>query len=115
MSGLRRSSARLPCRRLTAPRRRDWLGDMEFAKLQLRILSAAEAVQAPKLHSDMPPEQQAIMLSAGGPGNKHVRDGRAQITNRTGTECAVEDGHGVTARCNAGCRPALHVCSAERQ
>ena len=42
--------------------------DMAFAKLQSRILSAAEAVQAAKLHSDMPPEQQAIMVSAGGPG-----------------------------------------------
>ena len=42
--------------------------DMTFAKLQSRILSAAEAVQAAKLHSEMLPEQQAIMLSAGGPG-----------------------------------------------
>ena len=39
--------------------------DMAFAKLQSRILSAAEAVQTAKLHSEMPPEQQAIMLSAG--------------------------------------------------
>ena len=38
------------------------------AKLQSRILSAAEAEQAAKLHGDMPLEQQAIMLSAGGPG-----------------------------------------------
>ena len=42
--------------------------DMAFAKLESRILSAAEAVQAAKLHSEMPPEQQAVMLSAGGPG-----------------------------------------------
>ena len=42
--------------------------DMAFAKLQSMILSAAEAVRAAKLHSEMPPEQQAIMLSAGGPG-----------------------------------------------
>ena len=42
--------------------------DMAFAKLQSKILSAAEAVQAAKLHSEVPPEQQAIMLSAGGPG-----------------------------------------------
>ena len=42
--------------------------DMAFAKLQSRILSAAEAVQAAKLHSEMPPEKQAIMHSAGGPG-----------------------------------------------
>ena len=41
--------------------------DMAF-KLQSRILSAAEAAQAAKLHSEMLPEQQAIMLSAGGPG-----------------------------------------------
>ena len=39
--------------------------DMAFAKLQSRILSAAEAVQAAKLHSERLPEQQAIMLSAG--------------------------------------------------
>ena len=42
--------------------------DVAFAKLQSRILAAVEAVQAAKLHSDMPPDQQAIMLSAGGPG-----------------------------------------------
>ena len=42
--------------------------DMEFAKLQSRILAATEAVQAAKLHSEMPPEQQALMLSEGGPG-----------------------------------------------
>ena len=35
---------------------------MSFVKLQSRILAAA------KLHGDMPPEQQAIMLSARGPG-----------------------------------------------
>ena len=42
--------------------------DMAIAKLQSRILAAAEAVQAAKLHGDMLPEQQAILLSAGGPG-----------------------------------------------
>ena len=42
--------------------------DMAFAKLHSRILSAAEAVQAARLHTEMPPEQQAIMLTAGGPG-----------------------------------------------
>ena len=43
--------------------------DVAFAdKLQSRILSAAEAVQAAKLHSEMLPEQQAIILSGGGPG-----------------------------------------------
>ena len=42
--------------------------DMAFAKLQSRILSVAEAVQAAKLHSDIRPDQQAIMPSAGGPG-----------------------------------------------
>ena len=87
--------------------------DMAFAKLQSRILSAAEAVQAAKLHHDMPPEQQANMLSAGRTWHWHVLDGHAQITDRTGTECAMEGGHGVTARCNAGCRPALHVCFAK--
>ena len=42
--------------------------DMAFAKLQARILSAAAAVQAGKLHSEMLRKQQAIRLSAGGPG-----------------------------------------------
>ena len=42
--------------------------DIAFAKLQSRFLSAAVAVQAAKLHAELPPEQQAIMLSAGGPG-----------------------------------------------
>ena len=42
--------------------------DMAFAKLQPRILLAAEAVQAAKLHGEMLPEQQAIMLSARRPG-----------------------------------------------
>ena len=42
---------------------------MAFAKLQSRILPAADAVQAAKLHSEMLPEQQAIMLGAGRPGS----------------------------------------------
>ena len=42
--------------------------DMVFARLHSRILAAVEAVQAGKLHSEMPLEQQAIMLSEGGPG-----------------------------------------------
>ena len=42
--------------------------DMAFAKLQSRILEAADAVQAAKLHGEVHPEQQAVMLSAGGPG-----------------------------------------------
>ena len=76
---------------------------MAFAKLQLRILSGAEAVQAAKLHSKMLPEQQAIMLSAGGP-----RTGTCWTAMR---KCAMEDGRGVTARCYAGCWPTLYVCS----
>ena len=44
--------------------------DMAFAKLQSRILSTAKAVQAVKLQSNVPPEQQAIMLCAGGPGTE---------------------------------------------
>ena len=42
--------------------------DMLHAKLQSRILSATEAVQAAKLHGEIPSEQQAIMLSACGQG-----------------------------------------------
>ena len=38
--------------------------DMAFAKLQSRILSVAEAVQAAKPHGDMHPERQAVMPSA---------------------------------------------------
>ena len=34
----------------------------------MRILSAAEAMQAGKLHHELHPEQQAVMLSARGPG-----------------------------------------------
>ena len=89
--------------------------DMAFAKLQSRILSAAEAVQAAKLHSEMLPEQQAIVLSAGGPGTGTCWTGRAQVTNGTGTECAMEDGHGVTACCYAGRRPRIYVWSEEGQ
>ena len=83
--------------------------DVAFAKLQSRILAAVEAVQAAKLHSDMPPEQQAIMLSAGGPGTCWT------AMHKSPTELAQEEGHGATAQCNAGRSPALHVCSAERQ
>ena len=42
--------------------------EMPHAKLQPRILYVAEAVQAAKLHQEMPLEQQAIMLSAGEQG-----------------------------------------------
>ena len=51
--------------------------DMAFAKLQSRILSAAEAVQAAKLHGDMSPEQQAIILRCGRTWHWHVLDGHA--------------------------------------
>ena len=67
-SELRRSSAPHLCSRLTEYRQKSLARDMAFAKQQSRILSAAEAVQAAKLHSEMLPEQQAIMLSAEGPG-----------------------------------------------
>ena len=89
--------------------------DMAFAKLQSRILSAAEAVQAAKLHNEMLPEQQATMLSAGGTWYWHELDGHAQVTDRTATECAMEDGHGVTAWRHAGCWAAINVCPEEGQ
>ena len=57
-----------------------------------RDMAAAKAVQAAKLHSEMPPEQQAIMLCAGGPGTGTL-DGHAPVTDRIGAECAMEDGH----------------------
>ena len=90
--------------------------DMAFAKLQSRILSAAEAVQAAKLHSEMLPEQQAIMLSAGRPGTGTSWTAKqAQVTDRTATECAMEDGYGVTAWRYVGCWAAIHVCPEEGQ
>ena len=89
--------------------------DMAFAKLQSRILSASEAVQSAKVHSEMLPEQQAIVLSAGRTWHWHVLDGHAQVTDGTGTECAMEGGHGVTACCYAGRRPRIYVCSEEGQ
>ena len=66
---------------------------MAFSKLQSRILSAAEAVQAAKLHGDMLPEQQAWCRRT---WHWHVLDSHAQVTDRTGTECAVEDGYSAT-------------------
>ena len=41
----------------------------------------------------------------------HVLDGHAQVTDGTGTECAMQDGHGVTAWRYAGRWPALYVCA----
>ena len=35
-------------------------------------------------------------------------DGHAQVTDRTGAECATEDGHGVTTLCKARRGPVLH-------
>ena len=89
--------------------------DMAFAKLQWRILSAAEAVQAAKLHSEMPPRITGHHAQCGRTWQWHVLDGHAQITDRAGTEGAVEDGHGATARCYAGCRSTLHARSASGQ
>ena len=42
--------------------------DIGVCKVTIEDFGVAEAVQAAKLHSAMSPEQQAIMLSAGGPG-----------------------------------------------
>ena len=66
--------------------------DMAFAKLQSRVLSAAEAVQAAKLHSEMPPEQQAIMLFCQGTWHWHELNGHAQVPDRGITERSME-GH----------------------
>ena len=41
-----------------------------------------------------------------------VLDGHAQVTDRTATECAMEDGNGAATRCDTRCRPAICVCSA---
>ena len=89
--------------------------DMAFAKLQSRILSAAEAGQAAKLHSEMPSRTAGHHAQCRGTWHWHVQNCHAQIADRTGTKCAVENVHGVEARCNARRRPAIHVCSEEGQ
>ena len=82
--------------------------DVAFAMLQWRILSAAEqGCEATPRHA-----YHALCRRT---WHWHVLDGHAQVTDRTGTECAMEDGHGVTTRCNARCGPALHVCPGEGQ
>ena len=79
---------------------------MASAMLQSRILSAAQLVQAVKLLSEMPPERQ-------------VRGGLALA--RVGRPCTNhrQNWHrmrnGGWQRRDTRCRPALHVCSAERQ
>ena len=52
-----------------------------------------EAVQAAKLHGDMLPERQAIMYECGRTWHCRVLDGHAQITDRTGKECALRKGN----------------------
>ena len=82
--------------------------DMAFAKLQSRILSAAEAVQAAKL----PPEQQAIMLSAGtGTCWMAMHKLPRELAQTAQWRMAAALRLGATP--DAG--PALHVCSAERK
>ena len=82
--------------------------DMAFAKLQSRILSAAEAVQAVKLHNEILPQQQAIMLSAG--DLVLARAGRPCTSHRQNWHRMrnVEDGNRAASWCNTRCRPALH-------
>ena len=95
----RQGPAKKPCTRLA------------FAKLQSRILSAAEAVQAAKLHCEMLPEQQAIssvrrnLARAGRPCTSH-RQNCHRLRN-------MEDGHGVTTLRCARRWSAIYVCSEE--
>ena len=86
--------------------------DMAFAKLQLRILSAAEVVQAAKLHGDMPRSNRPSCSARA--DLALARSGRPCVNRRQNwTDCAVEDGHDFEAQGNVGRRPALHVRSAQ--
>ena len=96
--------ARLLCIRLTAFRRRAWLGTWRslsynrgFCRLRKRCRLRSYTV---KCFLNSRP-------------SCSVREDLALA--RAGRPCAKEDGHGVTAWCSAGCWPALHVRSEERQ
>ena len=107
-------SAWLLCRRLIAFRRRAWPTTWRsqsynrgfcLRRRRCRLRSCTAKCPGTRGHH----------AKCGRTWHWHVLDGHAQVTDRTGTGCAMEDGHDATARCNAGCRPPLHVCSAERQ
>ena len=76
--------------------------DMHHAKLQSRILSVTEAVQAAQLHGEIPSEQQAIMLSACG---QSTVDCHAQVSDGHTAERASDDGHGFAAGLDARAAP----------
>ena len=86
------------------------LKSVACAKLQSRILSAAEAVQAAKLPQEMPPEQQAIILSA-----RALAQIGLCISPRQRYYKVPEGGHSTAGRCDAPCWTSLHVCLAQRQ
>ena len=107
---------RLPgsvCRRLTiAPRRRAWLGTWRlqsynrgFCQLQRRSrLRSYTAICLQKTTGHH--------AQCGRTWHWHVLDGHAQVTNRTGTECAMEDWprrHGSVQRQMQGRAPRV-VC-----
>ena len=104
-SELQRSFARLLCRQLIESRRRVWLGawrspscNRGFCRLRVKCSQNSRP-----------------SCSVRETWYWHVLDGHAQITDGTGTKCAMEDGHGPTAWCHDGCWPTLYVCPEEGQ
>ena len=87
---------------------------MTFAKLHSRILSV-EAVQAAKTTWRHAPEQHATMLSAGGLGTGSCWTAMHKSQTELAQNFEWRMANGVATRCNTRCRPALLVCSAERQ
>ena len=87
--------------------------DMAFAKLQIEdpvSCGGGEGFEATQRHASRATGYHA---QCGRTRHWHVLDCHAQITDRPGTECAVEDGNGAATWRDARCRPAFHVCSAE--
>ena len=82
--------------------------DMAFASSNRGYCRLRRRVQAAKLHSGHHAQRRRAW-------HWHKPDGHAQVTDRTATECAMEDGHGVTTWRHAGCRTAIYVCPEEGQ
>ena len=85
--------------------------DVVNAKLQSRILSAVEVVQAAKLHQEMPPEQQAIMLRAGEQGTGTTWT----AMHKSPTDLTANAQWRMATALRLGLTPDAHVCLAQRQ
>ena len=110
----RRSFARLLSRRQTVSRQKAWPGTWRSpscsrgsCRLRKRCRLRSYTVKCFQNSRPSCSVQGDLALARAG---RH-----AQVTDRTATECAMEDGHGVTAWCYAGRWSAIHVCSEEGQ